>query len=319
MKLWHRVLITYIPFIIFFLFDFYSKSWAIGLEQSYNFGFLKISYHENHGVMLGAFSELPLVLKAVFLSTIGISIVCGFPLLIYVLELESKMAIVGLSLLSSGILGNVVDRIIYGYVVDFFYFDFTGKLTPVFNLADITQWLAYIFLSFGVYRELNRQILDNERRDKKWINNRFQLRFNLTLAGLVTFLGFVSFACTYTFFKFTIIELAPELTDKLMGPLTAFAITFACLNSLFLIVVTLVGKVISHRIAGPIYAMGRYLKDTIAGKVYHFKLRQSDYFTELEEPFNQINKEMTRLRSEANKPPAFDQSLYQDEFKKKSA
>jgi signal peptidase II len=44
----------------------------------------------------------------------------------------SRMYIVGFSLILSGAIGNLVDRIMYGYVIDFIDF----RIWPVFNIAD---------------------------------------------------------------------------------------------------------------------------------------------------------------------------------------
>lgn len=41
------------------------------------------------------------------------------------------------SLLISGIIGNLIDRIIYGYVIDYFEFTIFNNNTPIFNFADI--------------------------------------------------------------------------------------------------------------------------------------------------------------------------------------
>ena len=49
----------------------------------------------------------------------------------------SKIDVSIYSLLIGGILGNLFDRIVFGYVVDFFDFRIFGYDFPVFNVADI--------------------------------------------------------------------------------------------------------------------------------------------------------------------------------------
>ena len=54
------------------------------------------------------------------------------------------------SLLIGGIIGNLIDRIFLGYVVDYLSFNIFGYMFPVFNLADIgivVSVFGLIFLS----------------------------------------------------------------------------------------------------------------------------------------------------------------------------
>ena len=48
---------------------------------------------------------------------------------------EPRMAW-GLALILGGALGNVIDRVVLGYVVDFLYFHYQGFAWPAFNIAD---------------------------------------------------------------------------------------------------------------------------------------------------------------------------------------
>ena len=41
-----------------------------------------------------------------------------------------------LALVLGGALGNVIDRVVLGYVVDFLYFHYKGFAWPAFNVAD---------------------------------------------------------------------------------------------------------------------------------------------------------------------------------------
>ena len=49
--------------------------------------------------------------------------------------LEPRMAW-ALALILGGALGNVIDRVVLGYVVDFLYFHYHGFAWPAFNIAD---------------------------------------------------------------------------------------------------------------------------------------------------------------------------------------
>lgn len=67
-----------------------------------------------------------------------------------------KLELVSYSLLLGGIVGNLFDRIIYGYVIDFLDFRIFGYNYPIFNLADSFIVVGVIML-----------IIDNLIKEKK--------------------------------------------------------------------------------------------------------------------------------------------------------
>ena len=94
-------------------------------------GVFDLSYVENTGVSFGLFS-------GGLVSRIGLTVLA---LLVsaYVIRwlgtLERRVAAVGAGLIVGGALGNVIDRVAYGHVVDFLNFEGIG-FPFVFNVAD---------------------------------------------------------------------------------------------------------------------------------------------------------------------------------------
>ena len=58
----------------------------------------------------------------------------------------NKYYVVIYSMLIAGIIGNMIDRIIYGYVIDYVSFNIIGYSFPIFNLADIFIVVSVIML-----------------------------------------------------------------------------------------------------------------------------------------------------------------------------
>ncbi len=64
----------------------------------------------------------------------------------------TKLSITYYGLLFGGIIGNLIDRLFYGYVIDFFNFYIFGYDYPVFNIADIFIVLGIILMVIDLVR-----------------------------------------------------------------------------------------------------------------------------------------------------------------------
>lgn len=125
----------------------------------------ELTYVENRGAAFGM-----LVNQRLFFIITGLLI---FAVVIYMYIKIPKtkkylpLRICGV-LIFAGALGNLIDRVRLGYVVDFFYFvpiDF-----PVFNVADIfitVSFAALIILILFVYKEEDFTFLGGDRKRKK--------------------------------------------------------------------------------------------------------------------------------------------------------
>ena len=63
-------------------------------------------------------------------------------------EALSRIYIVAFSLILGGAIGNLIDRIVYGYVIDFIDF----RIWPVFNVADSAITIGAIMIAFKCFR-----------------------------------------------------------------------------------------------------------------------------------------------------------------------
>ncbi len=143
-------------FCFFLLVDFISKYYVrlllpkmSALYTLYPFGGLpvfqnflgssfSINYVQNRGAAWGLFSGMPHLL---FYTRIVIVVA----LIIYLFFFNKKPnQEIPLFFIVTGALGNIIDTIMYGYVVDMFHFTFGSYSFPVFNLADV-------MISLGIF------------------------------------------------------------------------------------------------------------------------------------------------------------------------
>ncbi len=114
--------------------------------------FFVLRYAENRGAVWGIFSQsadtiIPKVIT-------GFSIIALVIVIYFFLKLEHKCALelISMSFIIGGALGNLIDRLIQGYVVDFLDV-FIGKHHwPTFNVADSFISIGVIILIFSIWR-----------------------------------------------------------------------------------------------------------------------------------------------------------------------
>lgn len=121
--------------------------------------FFQLSYVENTGAAWGIFSGTRWFL-------IIISILAIFAIIKYfILDINvTKMEFVGYALVLGGIIGNLIDRIIYGYVIDYAAFNFGTYQFPVFNIADSA---IVIGVGLVVIHLMRNAIVTRKTRRKK--------------------------------------------------------------------------------------------------------------------------------------------------------
>lgn len=294
-------------FVAFFLFfsiavDQWSKRWATGQPEQL-FGFVKIVLVHNHGAMLGLFADLPAVLRIVTLSTSGVFILCIYSLIQYMIPGRLMSLRLSLSVLVGGILGNVLDRILYGYVIDFIAVIYKDWHSAIWNVADMIQWLGYAMMVYALVKHSEKLWPDQNDRKTFWVNKKFQIKHSLLFTAIGAFLTLISMVFSYTYLRVTLEEVVgydPMLIQKFTRP---FLFTFITMALLFAVILFSVGKLISHRIAGPLYAFQRFLEQILDGKGLTksgaaLKLRTNDDFKHLEELAELTRQKLLKLNSE---------------------
>jgi signal peptidase II len=105
-------------------------------------GFLTIVHVRNPGAAFGLFSHFAPHLRSYFFITISITAVFGILSVVALSREITLSAILGLSFFFAGALGNLLDRIRFGEVVDFLYFHVGSYYWPAFNVADTALCLG---------------------------------------------------------------------------------------------------------------------------------------------------------------------------------
>ena len=159
-------------FIFFIAMDQLSKSLAVnmlgqvGAVQSFIPHFIRFEYRENTGMAWGL---LPNARVYFIIVTLILAAFLVF-LLVRYRKFLPKLSKVALTVILSGAIGNLIDRIFLGYVRDFIAFDFIEF--PVFNIADCCVTIGAVLLAVSLLltkpgKDFIRQIDSNDKKSNK--------------------------------------------------------------------------------------------------------------------------------------------------------
>ncbi|AGH96333.1 hypothetical protein A11Q_2117 [Pseudobdellovibrio exovorus JSS] len=115
--------------------------------------FFHITYVRNFGAAFGFLSQAPTAFRDIFFLAVP-PIACLIILFILkgVDDKDTKQTL-ALSSVFAGAVGNYLDRLHFGFVVDFFDFHY-GKLSwPAFNIADMAIVGGVCFLLYFMFKE----------------------------------------------------------------------------------------------------------------------------------------------------------------------
>lgn len=137
---------------ILLILDQATKYWtvqALDLYESYHvLSFFNFTYARNYGAAFSFLGDAGGWQKYLFTS---IAFVVSAYLL-YSLKhnkFEKRWENIAFCLVLSGAIGNVMDRLMFGYVVDFLDFDLGFYRWPTFNVADIAIFIGAAMIIFA--------------------------------------------------------------------------------------------------------------------------------------------------------------------------
>lgn len=114
--------------------------------------FLNITSHRNNGAKMGILSG-----KMGFFYIITL-IILAVLIIFYIKETKYNAFMqVAISLLFAGALGNFIDRLFNGEVVDFIDTNIFGYDFPIFNIADSSLTIGVIFVIIALVKDATKK------------------------------------------------------------------------------------------------------------------------------------------------------------------
>jgi signal peptidase II len=141
-----------------FLLDILSKNFIqnkiIYGEQLEITSFLSLVHFQNTGAAFSFLSDQG-GWQRYFLIAISLLAVLYIPWLINQYK-KNILIVIGLLLILGGAIGNLYDRISYGYVIDFIYLHFAEFYWPAFNVADSAISLGVLLFLYGSFKNYKK-------------------------------------------------------------------------------------------------------------------------------------------------------------------
>lgn len=149
-----------ILFVVFLIIDRLTKIWAMNLgEKIIDFKIFAFNYVINTGAGFSILQNMNVLLIWIMIAILGLIII-----------FYDKFPKVSLLLIISGLIGNLIDRIFLGHVVDFIDF----KFWPIFNIADSlivigVSWMILLIIKeeFITSKKTKKEHKKNKNRKKK--------------------------------------------------------------------------------------------------------------------------------------------------------
>ena len=146
----------YAIIIIGLVLDYFTKIWAVDTlkgkaDITVIEGFFDLSYLENRGAAFGIFQGRAYLLAAVTLVIMGI-LLFNY----YKAKKKTWLLTVSTGLILTGAVGNLIDRVRFGFVVDFISWHWKDVYYfPSFNVADICITIGTGLLVLYILKEVD--------------------------------------------------------------------------------------------------------------------------------------------------------------------
>jgi len=112
---------------------------------------IRLEYAENTGAFLSLGADWPAWMRTSIFGIGNALLLCG--LVATAIRLRwRRPALLGVSLFAAGGASNLLDRVIYGNVIDFMNVDIGSVRTGIFNVADMAIMLGAAIVLWASYR-----------------------------------------------------------------------------------------------------------------------------------------------------------------------
>lgn len=119
-------------------------------------GFLSLSHVRNRGAAFGLLADAGLPYQGPVLAVVSLLALGAIAAYAWRLPAEARIPRLALAFILGGAIGNLVDRVRFGYVVDFIHVYWNQHSWPDFNVADSAISTGVVLLVLDMLRPARR-------------------------------------------------------------------------------------------------------------------------------------------------------------------
>jgi signal peptidase II len=121
---------------------------------------LELQYSLNSGFAFGLLQKAPSTMQDLFFIGVPIFALILIVLIFIKLQDNQMLTSVALTTILGGAVGNLIDRLHYGFVIDFLRIHFGPIALPQFNLADVAIVVGVLLMFISTLSQDRSQALD---------------------------------------------------------------------------------------------------------------------------------------------------------------
>jgi signal peptidase II len=130
-----------------------AQSLEIGQHVPILAGFFDLTHMRNPGAAFSFLAQAPEWFRQpFFLVATGVAIIALLFFILYAQE-EGTLLVVAAASILGGAIGNLIDRLLYGEVIDFLLFYWRDWAWPAFNVADSCITLGVVGLLWASWKQ----------------------------------------------------------------------------------------------------------------------------------------------------------------------
>lgn len=142
--------------LVFIIVDQVTKQFIVAnfdlYERTAVFSFFNLTYAQNPGAAFSFLADQP-GWQRWFFSIIATVASVVFLVWMAKTPRDNKLLSIAFALLLSGAIGNLIDRLLFGYVIDFLDFYYQQYHWPAFNVADSVIFIGAALMIFDSFKK----------------------------------------------------------------------------------------------------------------------------------------------------------------------